>query len=233
MRLDKFIAAATDYSRKDVKKLIKKGAVTLGSGAAPTADMHINEHEETVYLNGEPLKYAEHIYLMMNKPAGYLSATEDAKGQTVIDLLPDEYKRFHPFPAGRLDIDTEGLLILTDDGTYAHRIMSPAKNVYKRYFVRLEKPINADMTAMLEQPMDLGDFVARPARTELTDNPNEIYIKICEGKFHQVKRMVHKCSNEVVYLKRTAIAGLVLDETLDLGSVRELTEAERRAALGE
>ncbi len=226
MRLDKFISACGAASRRDVKRLIRAGAVTVNGSAVRSADTDIDENADTVALNGKALSYSKFIYLMLNKPSGYISATEDKRLKTVTELIPKEYAHFNAYPAGRLDIDTEGLLILTNNGALAHEITSPKKHVFKKYFARLDRPAEPADTAAFRRGMDLGDFVTKPAVMELTDNPCEVFIYIREGKFHQVKRMCEKCGKTVVYLKRTAIGALELDETLALGEMRPLTSDE-------
>ena len=227
MRLDKFIGACTSYSRKDIKKLARDGAVKVNGETVKKTEIHIDENNDRVTLLGKALEYKKHIYLMMNKPPGYVSATEDKKLSTVTELLPEEYARFSPFPAGRLDIDTEGLLILTDDGDFAHRLTSPKKDVKKRYFARLDIPAEEKDIKAFAESMDLGDFVAKPALLEITEDPYEVYVTISEGKFHQVKRMCEKVGKNVVYLKRVSIGKLSLDESLEPGEVQELSEKER------
>ncbi len=229
MRLDKFICSLTDYSRKEIKKIVRSGAVTVNGHTVSEADMRVDETGDTVCVYGKTLVYKKYIYLMMNKPAGYLSATEDKRQPVVTELLGDELARFAPYPAGRLDIDAEGLLILTNDGDFAHKITSPKKEVYKRYFVRTDIPMTKEDAARFSEGMELGDFTAKPAVLEFTDDPLEVYIMICEGKFHQVKRMCRKCGKEVVRLKRTAIGSLILDESLAPGEARELGEKELEA----
>lgn len=225
MRLDKFISNCGYASRKEVKKLIKQKAVSVDGAIAKSHDMNISDDAQ-VTVNGAVLSYREFVYLMLNKPSGYVSATEDKKYPVVTDLVSGEYAHFDVFPVGRLDIDTEGLLILTNDGKIAHELTSPKKDVYKKYFAVLDKPAQRSDIEEFAKGMEFKDFTAKPAIMEISENPREVYIKISEGKFHQVKRMCERIGKSVVYLKRVSIGKLVLDEALELGEIRELTDDE-------
>ena len=225
MRIDKYIANCGYASRKDVKKLIKQGAVTVNGEVCKKAEAQVDEGG-IVCVNGERLVYREFVYLMLNKPQGYVSAVFDKKYPVVTDLVDEEYAHFEVFPVGRLDIDTEGFLILTNDGQFAHEMTSPKKNVYKRYFARVDKPMEESDIEEFANGMEFKEFTAKSARLEITDNPCEVYIEIAEGKFHQVKRMCERGGKNVVYLKRVAIGNVGLDESLPLGGVRELTPQE-------
>ena len=225
MRIDKYIANCGYASRKDVKKLIKQGAVTVNGEVCKKAEAQVDEGG-IVCVNGERLVYREFVYLMLNKPQGYVSAVFDKKYPVVTDLVDEEYAHFEVFPVGRLDIDTEGFLILTNDGQFAHEMTSPKKNVYKRYFACVDKPMEENDIEEFAKGMEFKEFTAKSARLEITDNPCEVYIEIAEGKFHQVKRMCERVGKNVVYLKRVAIGNVGLDESLPLGGVRELTLQE-------
>lgn len=225
MRIDKYIANCGYASRKDVKKLIKQGAVTVNGEVCKKAEAQVDEGG-IVCVNGERLVYREFVYLMLNKPQGYVSAVFDKKYPVVTDLVDEEYAHFEVFPVGRLDIDTEGFLILTNDGQFAHEMTSPKKNVYKRYFACVDKPMEENDIEEFAKGMEFKEFTAKSARLEITDNPCEVYIEIAEGKFHQVKRMCERVGKNVVYLKRVAIGNVGLDESLPLGGVRELTPQE-------
>ena len=233
MRIDKYIAASTDLSRKEVKKLMKQGAVTVDGEVCDDSGEQIDENTAVVAINGERVYYMRAVYLMLNKPAGYVSAVRDAHYKPVTDLVPQEYAHMDVYPAGRLDIDTEGLLILTNDGHFAHVLTSPNKNVYKRYFARLSRPMEENDVEAFAAGMEFKEFTSKPARLEITENPNEVYIEIAEGKFHQVKRMCEKVGKSVEYLKRVAIGSVTLDESLALGEVRPLTVGEIASLLGE
>lgn len=225
MRLDKYIAACGSESRKDVKKLIKQGLVTVDGSVCKKAEAQVNE-ESVVCVSGKEIHYRKFVYLMMNKPSGYVSAVYDKKYPVVTDLVGEEYAHFEVYPVGRLDIDTEGLLILTNDGQLAHEVTSPKKNVYKRYFARVDRPMDENDVKAFKQGMEFKEFTAKPALLEITENPCEVYIEIAEGKFHQVKRMCERTGKNVIYLKRVSIGGLKLDDSLDLGEVRELSAEE-------
>ena len=227
MRLDKYLSDATAYSRREIRTLVMRKAVTVNGVAAKTADMKVNEKADVVCVKGEPVLYRKYIYLMLNKPQGYLSATEDDRDPVVVDLLPEELKHFAPFPVGRLDKDTEGLLLLTNDGQFDHELMSPRKNLYKRYYAELDLPATAEDIELFAAGMEFKEFTARPARLEIDANdPRKVYVEISEGKYHQVKRMCERAGKTVLFLKRVSIGNLQLDETLPIGKVRELTQEE-------
>ena len=232
MRLDKFISDAAPRSRSEIRKLVRCRAITVNGEVAPTAALQVKESDE-VRLNGHLIPYRKYVYLMLNKPAGYLSATEDHHDPVVTSLVPEEFRHFHVFPVGRLDKDTEGLLLLTNDGQFDHALMSPKKQVMKRYYAELDRPAEASDAESFAAGMTFDDFTARPARLEITSDPRKVYVEIAEGKFHQVKRMCHRVGKEVVYLKRVAIGPLQLDETLPPGGIRELTGEEYRLVLGQ
>lgn len=225
MRLDKFLSDSTDMSRKDIKQLIKKKSVTVNGGIITKPETQVEEND-AVTVNGQAVLYRRFIYLMLNKPSGYVSATEDKKYPVVTDLVPKEYRHFDVFPAGRLDIDTEGLLILTNDGEFVHDITSPKKNVYKRYFARLDKPAGDEDISVFAEGMEFKDFTAKPARLEICVGGTEAYVEIAEGKFHQVKRMFERVGKTVLYLKRVSIGGLELPEDLAPGEVKEIGYAD-------
>lgn len=227
MRLDKFISNCGYASRRDVKKLVKQGSVIVDGKPAERADMNISENA-VVKVGGTELNYREFVYLMLNKPSGYVSATEDKRYPVVTELVGAEYAHFNVFPVGRLDIDTEGLLILTNDGRLAHDLTSPKKNIYKKYFARLDRPAERSDIDEFAKGMKFKDFTAKPAVLEITENPDEVYIQIAEGKFHQVKRMCGMVGKNVIYLKRVSVGNLELDETLETGGIRELTDKELR-----
>lgn len=225
MRIDKYIANCGYASRKEVKKIIKQGLVTVDGEVCQRAEMQVGE-ESLVKVNGETLVYREFVYLMLNKPQGYVSAVFDKKYPVVTDLVGEEYAHFELFPVGRLDIDTEGLLILTNDGQFTHEMTSPKKDVYKRYFAIVDKPMEESDIDEFAKGMEFKDFTAKSARLEITENPREVYIEIAEGKFHQVKRMCERVGKKVTYLKRVAVGGVELDKSLSLGESRELTDGE-------
>ena len=227
MRLDKFLSDASIYSRKDVRALVKRKAVTVNGVPARMADMKIDETKDSVAVNGEVILYRKFIYLMLNKPQGYLSATEDDRDPVVVDLLPDDLRHFAPFPVGRLDKDTEGLLLLTNDGQFDHELMSPRKNLVKRYYAELDAPATSEDVEVFAAGMEFKEFTAKPAVLEISpDDPAKVYVEISEGKYHQVKRMCERVGKNVLFLKRVAIGKLVLDPALPCGEIRELTQEE-------
>ena len=231
MRLDKFLANSGIGTRKEVKELLKKRLIKVNDEVVKDGKIHVDENEDTVKYKDEIISYKKFVYIMLNKPNGVISATEDKVHKTVIDLLGDEYRTFEVFPVGRLDIDTEGLLLLTNDGVLSHNLLSPNKHVDKKYYVELEKLLTEMDIAKLEKGVELKDFTTKDAKVEIIENSEEAnkiraYITISEGKFHQVKRMFKAVGNEVKYLKRVKMGTLSLDENLKLCEYRELTEDE-------
>ncbi|MDG4656467.1 pseudouridine synthase [Ectobacillus antri] len=229
MRIDKLLANMGFGSRKEVKKLLKDGAVKIDGMPVKDAKFHVNVTEDEVTVYGEVVEYKEFIYLMMNKPQGVISATEDNMHKTVIDLLEEEDLVFEPFPVGRLDKDTEGFLLLTNDGQLAHQLLSPKKHVPKKYFAKVEGQVTEEDVEAFQKGVILDDgYETKPGvLTILHSGPlSEIELVITEGKFHQVKRMFEAVGKKVVYLKRTEMGSLKLDEELELGQYRELTEEE-------
>ncbi|MBO7328919.1 MAG: rRNA pseudouridine synthase [Lentisphaeria bacterium] len=227
IRLDKYLSDATAYSRKNVRLLVKRNAVTVNGIIARNTDMKVDEKQDSVCVNGKAVIYRKFIYLMLNKPQGYLSATEDKYDPVVTDLLPDEFKHFAPFPVGRLDKDTEGLLLLTNDGQFDHELMSPRKNLCKRYYTELDVPAEKEDIAAFASGMEFKEFTAKPALLEIDpDDPRKVIVEISEGKFHQVKRMCERVGKNVIFLKRISIGNLKLDESLNPGQIRELTAEE-------
>ncbi|HBZ12869.1 MAG: pseudouridine synthase [Hominilimicola sp.] len=225
MRIDKYISGCGYASRKDVKKLIKQGLVFIDGEVCKKPEEQTDE-DSIVEVDGERLIYREFVYLMLNKPQGCVSAVYDKKYPVVTEFVPEEYAHCEVYPVGRLDIDTEGLLILTNDGQFAHEMTSPKKDVYKRYFAVLDKPMEEKDVEIFAGGMEFKEFTAKSAKLEITENPNEVYIEIAEGKFHQVKRMCERVGKTVTYLKRVAIGNLKLDKSLEKGEVRELTKDE-------
>ena len=204
MRIDKYISGCGYASRKDVKKLIKQGLVFIDGEVCKKPEEQTDENS-IVEVDGERLIYREFVYLMLNKPQGCVSAVYDKKYPVVTEFVPEEYAHFEVYPVGRLDIDTEGLLILTNDGQFAHEMTSPKKDVYKRYFAVLDKHMEEKDVEIFAGGMEFKEFTAKSAKLEITENPNEVYIEIAEGKFHQVKRMCERGGYTVTYLKRVAI----------------------------
>lgn len=227
MRLDKFLVAMEVGTRSEVKNIIKKGQITIDGTICKNADCKFDETSSVICYQGHPLVYKEFQYYMLNKPQGVVSATEDNHDKTVLDLLRDVRKK-DLFPVGRLDKDTEGLLLLTNDGALAHSLLSPKKHVDKTYLAGLRSPISEEDITQLENGVDIGEEkLTLPAKVKVLD-PLQIELTIHEGKFHQVKRMLQAVSNEVIYLKRISFGSLSLDPSLDLGEYRELTDEEVR-----
>lgn len=229
MRLDKYLSNMGFGSRKEVKQLLKAGAVTVNGEAVKDAAAHVLEGTDSVSVLGEEIQYVKHIYLMMNKPPGVISATEDVRDQTVIDLLDPFYRHFEPFPVGRLDKDTEGLLLLTNDGKLSHNLLSPKKHVPKTYYAVIEGIVTEEDVDQFAEGVILDDgYETKPGTlTILNSGPqSEIELTITEGKFHQVKRMFEAVGKRVTYLKRLTMGNLKLDPSLSLGDYRELTNDE-------
>lgn len=233
MRLDKFLADTGHGTRTDVKKLIRSGKVSVNGQVVSSPDRHIEPESDTVSVCGNKVFYREFIYLMLNKPQNYISATWDRKLPTVIDLLPQKYRIFDPFPVGRLDIDTEGLLILTNDGKLSHELLSPKKHVPKTYFAILDNPASASDISAFASGIILDDgYKTLPAHLVISENPVEVKLTISEGKFHQVKRMFDAVGKKVIYLKRIKMNNLALDSSLSLGEFKELSEEELKLLKG-
>lgn len=229
MRLDKYLADCGAGSRSEIKKLIRGGDVRVFGIDKLKPDMQIDEKTAEVSLRGKKLIYRKFIYLMLNKPQGYLSATWDARQPVVLDLVPEEFRHYKPFPAGRLDIDTEGLCLITNDGELAHKITSPAHHIPKTYIAVIDKEINYNDIKAFKEGIVLDDgYKTKPAELRvIEENENPLAeVIITEGKFHQIKRMFEALDKKVLYLKRTAMNRLVLDEWLKPGELRELTADE-------
>lgn len=229
LRLDKFLAMAGFGSRKEIKELVRGGTVVVNDKVVKDSSSHISPDSDRVVVGGSPIFVNEFVYLMLNKPAGYISATEDPRTSTVLDLVPAEYRHYDLFPVGRLDKDTEGLLLLTNDGKLAHDLLAPKKHVPKTYFVRTEGEILPDHVELFSHGVTLEDgYQTMPAEMEIlhSGSTSEALLTIHEGKFHQVKRMFLAVQLTVIYLKRMAMSSLQLDETLPLGEVRELRPEE-------
>lgn len=225
MRLDKFLCEMNIGTRSQVKTYVKQGLVKVNGSVVKTSDLKIDENSDIVSFREENLSYQEFHYYMLNKPQGVVSATTDELSKTVVELLPAELRR-NIFPVGRLDKDTEGLLLLTDDGELAHRLLAPNKHVGKTYLVTIEAPLSKEACQQLEQGVDIGEkHLTRPAVVTIL-NDTQITLTIQEGKFHQVKRMLQAVGNKVTALKRVSFGNLTLDENLKAGEYRELTPKE-------
>lgn len=225
MRLDKFLCEVNQGTRSQVKAFIRKGLVTVNGKTVTAPDTQIQEKSDEIVFQGRQLAYAPFRYYMLNKPKGVVSATEDSREKTVLDLFPPELRR-DLFPAGRLDKDTEGLLLLTNDGALAHNLLSPKKHVDKTYLVKTRMPISKDAVQALEQGVDIGErHPTAPAEVSVIQE-KEILLTIREGKFHQIKRMLQAVGNQVMCLKRISFGSLELDKVLAPGAYRELTNQE-------
>lgn len=228
-RLDKIISATGKKSRREVREMVRQGRVLVDGKPAPAADMKVDPQTAVILLDGEPLGYEKFTYVMLHKPAGVLTATEDRRQETVLDLLPPELRRRALFPVGRLDKDTEGLLLLTNDGQLAHRLLSPKSHVDKVYYARVDGALEPGDIAAFAAGMTLGDGLeCLPAGLEIL-SPTEALVTLREGKFHQVKRMLAARGKPVLYLKRLSMGRLRLDPALAPGAWRMLTEEERSA----
>ncbi len=227
-RLDKIIASQGKYSRSEVKKLIKAGLVTLNGEKVKSADIKADAQKDTITVDGESLSYKKHIYIMLNKPQGVVSATDDPVHKTVIDLVPPALFRQGLFPAGRLDGDTTGFVLITDDGDFAHRILSPKNHIMKTYHASLDRPLSEKDIKKFTEGIELRDgTLCLEAQVKmLTEAPPVAEVKIHEGKYHQVKRMFAALGNRVITLRRVKMGGLALDETLKEGQCREITDKE-------
>ncbi len=254
MRLDKLLGNLGYGTRNEIKKLCRQGAVLVNGKEMKKSSDHVDPNKDEIFFNGQRVDYREYVYIMLNKPAGYISATYDKNEATVIDLIDEKYLPFEPFPVGRLDKDTEGLLILTNDGKLSHRVLSPKKHVPKKYYAIIKGIVTKEDIEKFKEGLDIGEgYTTKPAELEIIkeleieelsenleidleelkeaiDYKNEglceINVSISEGKFHQVKRMFKAVGKEVIFLKRIKMGGLCLDESLELGEYRELTEEE-------
>ena len=236
MRLDKFLGDHNIGTRKQIKEYVKNGRCKVNGVVVTKSDVHINENTDEISFDEIPLTYAKFHYYMLYKPQGVVSATTDGKNKTVLDLLKDEnVKGLNP--AGRLDIDTEGLLLLTDDGGLIHKLLSPKKHVDKTYEVHLRKELSDEDIRLLEDGIDIGDtrddgtpYLTLPAKIIKQEKDGEgrpvIHLIIHEGRFHQVKRMLEAVGNKVEFLKRITFGPLVLDEGLSPSEYRPLNEKE-------
>ena len=229
MRLDKFISTTTMLSRAEAKKIIKKG-ILINDILIKSSDYKVDENNDIVIVNGSRLVYQKYVYIMMNKPQNVISATEDMIDKTVVDILKDKDRIHKVFPVGRLDKDTEGLMLLTNDGELAHKLISPKKDVEKKYYVEVIGELKEEYLELVKDGLVLDDgYKCKSARLEILESSKDkscANIYITEGKFHQVKRMMKALGTSVTYLKRLSIGSLILDENLKLGEYRYLTDKE-------
>ena len=227
MRLDKYLANMGVGTRTEVKTLIKKGRIRVYQDICKKAETNIDENSDLVFLDEEQINFVDKEYIMFHKPKGCVSATEDIVDKTVLDYIASPIKK-QLFPVGRLDKDTEGLLLITNDGELAHRLLSPKQHVKKIYYAKIEGKVTQEDVEAFAKGLDLGDFETLPAELKVfvSDDVSEIEVGIYEGKFHQVKRMFEKVGKKVVYLKRLSMGDLILDPQLGIGEYRALTEEE-------
>ena len=232
MRLDKLLANMGYGSRKEVKALLKQKAVRVDDEIVKDSSLHVDPAKQNVTVFGDRVEYVEFIYLMMHKPQGVISATEDKYDRTVIDLLDPLDQHFEPFPVGRLDKDTEGLLLITNDGQLAHNLLSPKKHVPKWYYAKIDGNVTESDIETFKQGVTLDDgYHTKPGELKIlaSGEQSEIELMIQEGKFHQVKRMFEAVGKKVTYLKRLSMGSLELDSELPIGEYRHLTEEELKA----
>lgn len=230
-RLDKFLTSQNVCSRKEAGKLVRAGQVLVNGLQAQSPSQKLEPEKDIVAVAGREIPYRQYLYIMMHKPAGVLSATEDKHAPTVLDLLPPSLSRRGLFPAGRLDKDTTGLLLITDDGDFAHRMLSPKSHVYKLYRALLERPVSPEDIKAFADGISQGGTAFAPAKlcTLPGEDPNAAYVEIREGKFHQVKRMFQAVGNRVLELERLKIGGLCLDPSLAPGQCKLLSAGEAAA----
>ena len=229
-RLDKVISNLGYGSRKEIKQLARKGLIEVDGEIIKDSGYSVDPEKSIIKVNGEEIFYRKYIYLMMNKPAGVVSATFDNRDETVIDLLEIDHQAFEPFPVGRLDKDTVGLLFLTNDGELNHRLISPKWHVDKVYYAKIDKAVGENDIKAFKAGIKLDDgYLCKEGKLEIinsSEEGSEVLVTIQEGKFHQVKRMFQALGKEVLYLKRIKFGGISLDEDLEEGEYRELTEKE-------
>lgn len=224
-RIDKIIVAQTTYSRKEVKELVRQRRVAVNDEVIFKSDMKVDTEKNKIKIDGKEISIKKHVYLMLNKPKGYISATEDRTMQTVLDLIPKEYKHRNLFPAGRLDKDTTGLMVITDDGEFAHNILSPKKHIKKSYNVTIDIPVTEEMVEGFKNGVVLNDGECKSAILEITGK-NTGRVTLLEGRYHQIKRMFGCYGAKVTELQRIGMGNFMLPEDLKEGKSREFTETE-------
>ena len=224
-RIDKIISEHTHYTRSEIKKLISRGSVLVNDERVKKPEDKYDETAVTIMINGNEIDIREYVYLILNKPKGYVSATEDANQSTVLDLVPDRYKTRNIFPAGRLDKDTTGLMLITDDGNFAHNILSPKKHVKKEYEVTLDIPMTEEMVIGFKEGINLKDGECKSAILEITGEYTG-NVTIVEGRYHQIKRMFGCFGAKVIELNRICMGNLYLPKDIKLGEILEATPDE-------
>lgn len=227
MRLDKFLSECAVATRSESKRAVRAGDVSVNGACARSADIAIDPERDEVYFKSVRVDYRRYVYILLNKPDGYVSATDDSREKTVLDLLPPELRKRGVFPCGRLDKNTLGLMLLTDNGELAHRLLAPKNHVEKKYRFRSKFPMSAEDAARFEGGVTLDDgYVTKPAKIELFGDGDEGIITLHEGKYHQIKRMLDSLGNKITYLERISFADLRLDGTLARGEWRYLDDDE-------
>lgn len=227
MRLDKYLCECNIASRSEVKKIIKAGRIKVEGAMVKSPQFQLDEQNDSVMMDDKEIIYQKFRYYLLNKPAGYVTAVKDNLHKTVMDILKEENVK-DCFPVGRLDIDTEGLLLITNDGQLSHKLLSPAHHVPKRYFVRLDQPCKAEVEEVFQSGVDIGDDeVTKPAILEICDDAKQVYITITEGRFHQIKRMFFKVGYNVEYLRRESMGGLTLG-SLKVGDYKMLSTEDMK-----
>ena len=226
-RLDKIVASMTGGSRKDARGMVLRGRVSVNGKVSGNIAQKVDPKTDDISVDGQSLTYKKYVYIMINKPKGILSASNDKSRETVVDLVKPDFPRDGLFPVGRLDKDTTGLLIITDDGDFGHKVISPKSLIEKEYLVTLDKPITAEDIKVLEAGLTLADgTVCRPAKVRQTERENVVSMTITEGKYHEIKRMLGVVGIGVNELERIRIGSLCKDDKLDVGQYRELTEED-------
>lgn len=227
MRIDKFASEQTGVSRAEAKAMIKRRQIIVNGTPVISGDVHIDPENDEIVIGGKHIIYKEYLYIMLNKPAGTVCAVKDKLSPTVLELIPPELRRKGLFPAGRLDKDTEGFVFITDDGALAHKMLSPRSHVEKEYEVTLEKPAKDSYKELFASGMTIdGGEKCLPAEIIFTEDRHLVRLIICEGKYHQVKRMMEAAGNRVTFLRRIRIGGIPLDPNLPLGKCREILHKE-------
>lgn len=224
-RIDKVIGTQTEYSRKEVKELVRKKRVMVNDEIITKSDIKINPETDIIKIDNQEIQIKKYVYLILNKPKGYISATEDKSMATVLDLVPKQYLHRNLFPAGRLDKDTTGLMVITDDGTFAHNILSPSKHVSKKYNVTIDIPMTEEMVLVFKNGIMLNDGECKSAILKITSTYTGI-VTLTEGRYHQIKRMFGCFGAKVIELQRISMGNLNLPDDLEIGKCRELTKEE-------
>lgn len=230
-RLDKVISNQIGYSRKEVKDLVKQKRITINGNVALKSDVKVDVLVDKIFVDGEEISFKKFVYLMLNKPKGYVSATEDKNMPTVLELVPDEYLHRDLFPAGRLDRDTTGLMLITDDGEFAHNILSPKKHVKKTYNVTIDIPMTEEMVIGFKNGVNLIDGECKEAELTITGEYTGVVV-LTEGRYHQIKRMFGCFGAKVVELERIGMGDFCLPEDLELGECREFSNEELKQVQG-